>query len=318
MTLATLFQRSALLFAAVKSGFFDRMKEGWNDIETLANGEETEGYRRLADALVALGVLEKQGQLYRSSLLPYLRSDSPQSLVPFFKMIFKGSELWWNLREFLKKRKPPQLDEQYNRLFIQSMEARAQSIYSEVLTQLKSFVSKETGRIIDVGGGSGIFLRRFLQKYTGWHGALLDLPPALQVAQQKIAEEQLNDRISLIEGNVLQLTTIEGAPYDIALLIAFTHIFSIEENKKILKTVYQSLSENGLVVIYDYVLNQDRTAPEPGVIFAVQMWLSTASGNTYTLSEYKEMLTESGFSDPKVISLSGPTSILVSHKLSKK
>jgi len=312
--LAVSFQRSSILFGAVECGVFDRMEEGWNSLEAIAGEYETEGIRRLADALVALGILEKQKDQYRSPYLLYLKSESPQSLVPFLKMIYGRSVWWWKLQAFLRKRQPPVPENQYNESFLDAMEVRALAVLDDFNQWFSQHIQQPNGSVIDVGGGTGIFLRRFLQQFPGWTGTLLDLPPAVQVARKKVALENLSDRISFIEGDILSLPAIQGGPYDMAFLFAFTHIFSPEENVQILKKVHRALKENGLVLIYDYVMNEERTEPEQGAIFAIQMWLSTPSGNTYTFSEYQEMLTQARFFTPETFRLSGPISLLVSRK----
>jgi hypothetical protein len=48
-------------------------------------------------------------------------------------------------------------------------------------------------------------------------------------------------------------------------------------------------------VIRDIVMEETRTVPVAGALFAVNMLVATAGGNSYTLAEYREDLQRAGF-----------------------
>src|ERR1700682_4343168 len=73
------FRRSKTMFAAVALGVFDH---------TPATADELgQGIERLLDACVALGLLEKHGDVYRNTAESdqYLRKDSPDTLAGYVK-----------------------------------------------------------------------------------------------------------------------------------------------------------------------------------------------------------------------------------------
>ncbi len=51
----------------------------------------------------------------------------------------------------------------------------------------------------------------------------------------------------------------------------------------------------------DIVLDETRTRPAAGALFAVNMLVATEGGNSYTLSEYREDLEQAGFVDVALI-----------------
>ncbi|MEW6113423.1 MAG: hypothetical protein AB1664_14925, partial [Thermodesulfobacteriota bacterium] len=51
----------------------------------------------------------------------------------------------------------------------------------------------------------------------------------------------------------------------------------------------------------DFFMDESRTLPPEGAIFAVNMLAATTGGDTYTLSEVKEDLERAGFRDVRLI-----------------
>ena len=52
--------------------------------------------------------------------------------------------------------------------------------------------------------------------------------------------------------------------------------------------IFRSLDSGGRIIIRDHVMDPDRTRPKDGAIFAVNMFVATAGGNTYTFDEIKK------------------------------
>jgi hypothetical protein len=86
-----------------------------------------------------------------------------------------------------------------------------------------------------------------------------------------------------------------GNNYDAVLLSSVLHIYSASQNVNLLKKVYDSLIDNGKVIIRDFLLNRNRTGPVIGTLFAVNMLINTENGNAYTHIEMKNWLREVGF-----------------------
>ena len=60
------------------------------------------------------------------------------------------------------------------------------------------------------------------------------------------------------------------------------------------KKIYKSLNPGGRIVISDFIMDDDRTSPEFGTFFALNMLVNTASGDTYTQSEIKDWIEQAG------------------------
>ena len=56
-----------------------------------------------------------------------------------------------------------------------------------------------------------------------------------------------------------------------------------------------ALVPGGRVIVRDHVMQPDRTQPRRGAVFAINMLVSTAGGDCYTLDEIRDGLTQAGF-----------------------
>jgi hypothetical protein len=83
--------------------------------------------------------------------------------------------------------------------------------------------------------------------------------------------------------------------FDLVFLSAIIHSNSLEVNQDLIKKCFVSLNKNGRIVIQDWIMNNDRTLPQSGAIFAINMLVGTESGDCFTEQEVTDMLKVAGF-----------------------
>ncbi|MDP3789539.1 MAG: methyltransferase, partial [Candidatus Omnitrophota bacterium] len=86
-----------------------------------------------------------------------------------------------------------------------------------------------------------------------------------------------------------------GKGYDLVFLSAVIHKNSPEQNRALIRNSACALRGNGRIVIQDFIMGEDRTRPQWGAFFALNMLVATESGDTYTESEVRAWLKEAGF-----------------------
>ena len=64
---------------------------------------------------------------------------------------------------------------------------------------------------------------------------------------------------------------------------------------KIPRKIHESLQPGGLVVVLEFIPNEDRVTPTVPASFSLMMLATTPSGDAYTYSEYQQLLNEAGF-----------------------
>jgi SAM-dependent methyltransferase len=147
-------------------------------------------------------------------------------------------------------------------------------------------------RVLDVGGGSGVFTMALLRARPGSRAVILDLPETLALTKDYLAAEGLADRIDLQAGDYH--TADFGTGFDLVLLSAILHINSPAENQALLRKSFAALNPGGQAGIREFILEEDRTGPPFAALFALNMLVGTRPGDAYTYSEMAAWLSQAG------------------------
>jgi len=67
-------------------------------------------------------------------------------------------------------------------------------------------------------------------------------------------------------------------------------------------------------VIQDFLVDEDGTAPLHAALFALNMLVGTAGGQTYSASEYQAWLRAAGYADARLVQLPGPTDLILASR----
>jgi SAM-dependent methyltransferase len=170
----------------------------------------------------------------------------------------------------------------------------------------------KTHRTLDVGGGSGAFTFGFIERNPVISGVILDLPNVVPITKKYIEKAGFTDKVSALEGNYLHDDF--GSGFDLVLMSAIIHINSPEENKLLIRKGADALEKGGQLVIMDHVMNEDRTEPFIGALFALNMLVGTAQGDTYTEKELRGWMQEAGLGDIRLVTAESGMQFMVGTK----
>jgi cyclopropane fatty-acyl-phospholipid synthase-like methyltransferase len=177
---------------------------------------------------------------------------------------------------------------------------------------VKAVGTEGVTRMLDVGGGSGVYSIAFARAKENLQIDLLDLANVVPIAQGHIESAGLAGRIRTRPGDLRADKFGEG--YDLVFVSAICHMLGPDENKDLLQRCYAALAHKGRVVIQDFILEPDKTAPKSAALFALNMLVGTQAGSTYTEAEYAMWLSEAGFQDVRHIRLPGPSGLIVAKR----
>jgi SAM-dependent methyltransferase len=155
--------------------------------------------------------------------------------------------------------------------------------------------------VLDVGGGSGVFCMAFLNRKPELKTAIFDLPNVVPISERIIKKEGYTGRIELFKGDFNTDDLPKG--FDLIFLSAIIHINSSEINQKLLNKCYKALNPGGKIVIQDWIMNDNKTSPLQGAIFAINMLVGTENGDCYSENEVGSWLANAGFSDIRRIKI---------------
>ena len=163
--------------------------------------------------------------------------------------------------------------------------------------------------MLDVGGGSGAYAIAFARAHPALSAVVLDLPTVLPIAAGHIEEAGLSKRIATRAGD-LRADDL-GRDFDLVFVSSICHMLGPDGNRDLLARCARALAPGGRVVIQDFILEPDRTAPRQAVLFAINMLVGTEAGGTYTEAEYAAWLAAAGLADVRRIRLKGPADLMV-------
>ena len=252
---------------------------------------------RLLNALVSLGFLTKKSNLFFNTAesFTFLSKKSPDYLGG----LMHSNHLWntWsNLTSVVKtgiSAHPAEINdrgEEWLFSFINAMHDRGKK---QAPQQLANIDLSGINSVLDIGGGSGAYSMEFVSKKPGIEATVFDLPKVVPITKKFIDKEGFSGRIMTHTGDYTTDELPKG--FDLVFLSAVIHSNSLEVNQNLIKKCFKSLNNNGKIIIQDWIMNNDRTHPVSGAIFAINMLVGTEAGDTFTEQEVSEMLTSAGF-----------------------
>jgi SAM-dependent methyltransferase len=316
---AASFQKSRILLSGFELDIFTTIDESGSTNNRIADTLhlDEDACERLLNALVSLGFLSKIKGLYLNTpeSFTFLSTKSPDYLGG----LMHTNHLWntWsNLTKVIKTGKSAHStvinDRGENWLFsfISAMHDRAKK---QAPIQLARVDLSEVKSTLDIGGGSGAYSMEFVKLKPEIEATVFDLPNVVHITQHFIDQEGFSGKIKTFTGDY----TTDDLPtgFDLAFLSAVIHSNSLEVNQDLIKKCYHSLNKNGKILIQDWIMNNDRTQPTSGAIFAINMLVGTEAGDCFTEQEVTEMLQVAGFTNISRIEFETGLSQMTAHKI---
>jgi ubiquinone/menaquinone biosynthesis C-methylase UbiE len=155
------------------------------------------------------------------------------------------------------------------------------------------------GHLLDIGGGPGTWTMAFLRAHPSGEATLFDLPHVIPLAERRLAAANLSARVRFVPGNFMTDSLPSGA--DFAWVSAIVHQNSRVQNQVLFTKVFGVLAPGGRIAIRDILMDETRTHPVAGALFAVNMLVATEGGGTFTFGELREDLEKAGFTGAAVL-----------------
>lgn len=316
---------SRILSAAYELEIFTKISQGYNTVGKLASVLKIEKRpaEMLANACVALGILTKEKNRYHNTPLSeqFLVKGKP-SYYGDFLFMFGGDwsyQDWGKLTEAILENKPMGQVIKERAKDLKKAKIFTKAMHNNALSPARALAKKvdfsSFKRLLDLGGGSGAYGIVLVKKYPNLRVTVFELPKVCRLADKFIKEARAEDRIETKIGDFFKDELPEG--FDVVLLSQILHSFGPAKNQQLLKKVYQILPKRGMVIVNDFLLDEQKTGPKWATLFALNMLLQSKKGNSYTEAEIKSWLRETGFSKFKTVPLTGPHVAILGTKEKK-
>ena len=304
------FRRSKTMFAAVNLGVFDTLGVRAHTLDDLTDRLKAnrDALERLLDACVGLGLLAKDADRYRNTpaARAYLCSDSPDRLTGYLNF---SNQVSWNLwshledavREGTNRWKQaygwdaPIFDSFFKddfskREFLMGM--NGQGMISSPLV-VSAFDLGRFTRLVDLGGATGHLAIAACRRYPHLKATVFDLPDAMPLAREMIADSGVGDRVEAVPGDFFKDELPKADLYAVGRIL---HDWAEPQILSLLKKIHDTLPSGGALLVAEKMLNADKTGPRWAQMQNLNM-LTCTEGKERTLIEYEELLVKSGFTE---------------------
>jgi hypothetical protein len=326
MQLGFAFWGSKALLSAVELGLFTELSNGPMDAPAIAKrlSLHDRSVRDFLDALVALGMLERDGDLYGNTMETEMFLDRSKQSYMGGILEMANARLygfWGSLTEALRTGKPQNEGKNATDFF--------QTLYADP-KRLEVFLRGMTG--VSIGAGAAIAQKFPWEKYQTFidigaaqgcvpvqvalahqhlTGAGFDLPPVRPIFEKYIAEHGLADRVRFHDGDFFR-DALPGV--DVLIMGHILHDWDLETKRMLLQKAYDALPQGGALVVYEALIDDDRRTNAFGLLMSLNMLIETPGGFDYSGVDCCNWMRETGFREARVEHLLGPDSMVVGIK----
>jgi predicted O-methyltransferase YrrM len=166
-------------------------------------------------------------------------------------------------------------------------------------------------KVLDVGGGTGIYSIALLQRYPKLRAAVFDRAEVLKVAAEMAREYGVADRLELVPGDMFTDRLPDGG--DVILLSNILHDWDVRECQILVDRCAAALPAGGRLVVHDVFLDDDLGGPLPIALYSASLF-SLTEGRAYSAQEYRDMLTRAGLKPQEVVPTLIHCSLLAGRK----
>jgi len=276
LDLAAGFVYSQVLVACAQLKLFDALRDGPLSIDALATklALSEPATRRLLDAAASLGLAERRkGDTYGLGLLGAAFAGNPQALT----VIEHQPLLYADLIDpvaLLRQEKRGALADYWpysDGDRPQALSAQQVAPYSAFMAATQPMVAEEAldaydisrhQRLLDIGGGEGVFLAAAAARAPHLQLTLFDLPAVAARARERLEQAGLLTRAEIHGGDFLNDPLPQGA--DVATLIRIVHDHDDASALKLLRNVRKALAPGATLLIIEGmsgVKGADRSTP---------------------------------------------------------
>jgi hypothetical protein len=321
------FWASKALLSAVEMELFTELAKHPEDLETLTGrlGLHPRSSRDFLDALVALGFLERKDGIYGNtpSTDLFLDKKKPSYIGGILEMCNHRSYGHWDhLTEGLRTGVPQ------NELRTGSAPV-FEMIYADP-ARLKEFLKAMSGvsrganmaiaakfpwaqykTVVDAGPAQGDLLTQVLLKNQHLLGIGFDLPEVGPIFEEYVEAHGLSSRVQFQSGSFF---TDPLPKADVVMMGHILHDWNLDEKRMLIGKAYEALPVGGALMVYDSIIDDDRSKNAFGLMMSLHMMIETPGGFDYTGADCSGWMREAGFKETRVEHLVGPDSMVVGIK----
>lgn len=189
--------------------------------------------------------------------------------------------------------------------------------YSQLMATSQHFVADEVlatvafrdvGRLLDVGGGHGAFLRHIGKAWPHLKLGLFDLPEVVETGAQVLGEAVGASRVTPHPGNFFSNSIPQG--YDMVSLIRILHDHDDAPAQSLLANIHKSLAPGARLLIAEPMARIPGVEAMGEAFFGLYLW-AMGSGRPRSPAEIIAMTRAAGFASARLVATAQPVNASV-------
>lgn len=321
------FWASKALLSAVEIELFTELAQQSGDLTSLTNrlGLHSRGARDFLDALVALSFLQRdENGIYSNSAETdqFLDKNKPSYVGGILEMANSRLYPFWGslttaLQTGEQQNEASAGEDMFGKLyadpeklkeFLRAMSGVSRGANMAIARQ---FPWSDYKTFVDAGTAQGDLAVQIALANPHLKGTGFDLPEVSPIFEEYVAENELSDRVEFKGGSFFEQPLPNA---DVVLYGHILHDWNLEEKQHLLKAAWEALPEGGAVVVYDSIIDDDRSRNAFGLLMSLNMLVETEGGFDYSGADCQSWMKDAGFRDTRVEHLIGPDSMVIGIK----
>lgn len=315
------------LLSAVELGLFTELaRTGPGNAEALAGrlGLHARGARDFLDALVALGMLEREEGRYANTAATarYLDRASPLYLGGVLEMAnARLYPFWGGLTEALRTG-APQNEVKHGRDLFGELYADPERLqgFAAAMTALslapaqamaQAFPWARHRSVIDIGCAEGGLPAQIALAHPHLAAGGFDLPALRPLFEAHVAAQGLAGRLAFHAGDFFADPLPKA---DVLVMGHVLHDWDLERKRLLIGKAYAALPSGGALIVYEALIDDERRTNAFGLLMSLNMLIETPGGFDFTAADCIGWMREAGFRETSVHPLAGADSMVVGVK----
>jgi len=327
LQVGTGFWASKTLLSAVEMEVFTELAKRPGPLEDVTGrlGLHPRSARDFLDALVALGFLERSDGVYHNTPATELFLDKRKSSYIGGILEMANHRLfrfWAGLTEGLRTGRPQNEVKGGDQPFFEALYADPARLkeFSKAMTGVsrganlaiaQKFPWQGHKTFVDVGSAQGDLAVQVALAHRHLQGIGFDLPEIGPIFREYVAQQELEHRVKFASGDFFADPLPKA---DVVMMGHILHDWDLDQKKQLIRKAYDALPEGGTLIVYDSIIDDDRSRNIFGLLMSLNMLIETYGGFDYTGADCEGWMRECGFRKSYVEHLVGPDSMVVGVK----
>jgi O-methyltransferase domain/Dimerisation domain len=164
---------------------------------------------------------------------------------------------------------------------------------------------------VDVGTAQGDLITQVALTNPHIAGIGFDLPEVGPIFEDYIAVNGLSGRVNFHPGSFFDSPIPQA---DVVMMGHILHDWNLDDKKMLIRKAYEALPAGGALVVYEAIIDDDRSKNSFGLLMSLNMLIETPGGFDYTGADCIGWMKEAGFHSTRVEHLVGPDSMVIGIK----